>query len=403
MFLRGWGLSFAITLNVAVVTLISPICISGQQPLCIGDLDHNGSVDGADLGLLLAAWGSSGRGGEDLDGSGVVNGGDLGLLLSTWGGCVIETGCFGSNHDCCAASTEPHCNDPVCCSLVCELDTYCCDVMWDSLCAIEAEANCPGLECPSPCAVNNPTDCFLRSSNQPGCDDVECCVITCGIDSFCCDQAWDFICAAEAIRLCLSPCELECDGVMEQEQCGQDTNGGCDSSGVMSDEPIQAGQVICGNTYISGSFRDVDWFHLESSGIGNLAQIVVEGTSESPIRIEIRSGDCGEMVHASIGTEHCDIARLVACVAAEDVWIVVSPTAYAVEPCASDNEYHLMVSVNPECTFSSNCCIPNGGPGCDDSACESAVCEVDHFCCAASWDFFCAVEAQELCPELCGG
>ncbi|MCA9285401.1 MAG: hypothetical protein KDA22_09315 [Phycisphaerales bacterium] len=51
---------------------------------CVGDLDRNGTVDGADLGLLLAAWGTPGG---DLDGSGSTDGADLGLLLAAWGGC----------------------------------------------------------------------------------------------------------------------------------------------------------------------------------------------------------------------------------------------------------------------------------------------------------------------------
>ena len=49
-----------------------------------GDLNRDGRVDGADLGLLLGAWGTSGP--EDLDDSGVVDGGDLGLLLGAWTG-----------------------------------------------------------------------------------------------------------------------------------------------------------------------------------------------------------------------------------------------------------------------------------------------------------------------------
>ena len=49
-----------------------------------GDLDGDGTVGGADLGLLLAAWGGSGP--ADLDGDGVVGGGDLGLLLAAYGG-----------------------------------------------------------------------------------------------------------------------------------------------------------------------------------------------------------------------------------------------------------------------------------------------------------------------------
>lgn len=48
------------------------------------DLDGDGRVDGADLGLMLVGWGSGGP--ADLDGSGTVDGGDLGLLLVAWTG-----------------------------------------------------------------------------------------------------------------------------------------------------------------------------------------------------------------------------------------------------------------------------------------------------------------------------
>ena len=51
-----------------------------------GDLDGNGVVNGADLGLLLAGWGPCGTPCPgDLDGNGVINGADLGLLLAVWG------------------------------------------------------------------------------------------------------------------------------------------------------------------------------------------------------------------------------------------------------------------------------------------------------------------------------
>ena len=48
-----------------------------------GDLNGDGVVNGADVGLLLADWASSGSA-ADLDNDGVVGGGDIGLLLSYW-------------------------------------------------------------------------------------------------------------------------------------------------------------------------------------------------------------------------------------------------------------------------------------------------------------------------------
>ncbi len=47
------------------------------------DLTGDGAVNAADLGVLLAAWGSAG-GIADLDGDGTVGAGDLALLLAAW-------------------------------------------------------------------------------------------------------------------------------------------------------------------------------------------------------------------------------------------------------------------------------------------------------------------------------
>lgn len=54
---------------------------------CPADLDGDGAVSGADLGLLLSAWGTMVTGGADLDDDGTVGGADLGLLLAAWGDC----------------------------------------------------------------------------------------------------------------------------------------------------------------------------------------------------------------------------------------------------------------------------------------------------------------------------
>jgi hypothetical protein len=51
---------------------------------CVGDLNDDGAIDGADLGLLLGSWGGV-QG--DLTGDGVTDGADLGLLLGAWGAC----------------------------------------------------------------------------------------------------------------------------------------------------------------------------------------------------------------------------------------------------------------------------------------------------------------------------
>ena len=57
-----------------------------SQPPCEAnspaDITGDGRVDGADMGRLLAMWGSAGI--SDLNGDGVTNGADLGLLFAEW-------------------------------------------------------------------------------------------------------------------------------------------------------------------------------------------------------------------------------------------------------------------------------------------------------------------------------
>ncbi len=54
-----------------------PVADEPEDP----DLNDDGRVDGADLGLLIAAWGQDS---PDLDGNRPVDGGDLGIVLAAW-------------------------------------------------------------------------------------------------------------------------------------------------------------------------------------------------------------------------------------------------------------------------------------------------------------------------------
>ena len=71
------GVGYAMTAN-----LVDP---------CPGDLNGDGSVDGADLPILLAAWGACPEIGPciaDLDGDGIVGSRDLAIMLVGWGSCA---------------------------------------------------------------------------------------------------------------------------------------------------------------------------------------------------------------------------------------------------------------------------------------------------------------------------
>lgn len=63
---------------VKELSLVLPDCGGGSE--CPLDLNGDGVIDGADLGLMLANWGGTGIGDVDCDGDGA----DLGLLLAGW-------------------------------------------------------------------------------------------------------------------------------------------------------------------------------------------------------------------------------------------------------------------------------------------------------------------------------
>jgi hypothetical protein len=62
--------------------------IPPSAPACPADLNQDGVINGADLGLLLGSWGACPGCAADLNADGIVNGADLGLLLGSWGPCV---------------------------------------------------------------------------------------------------------------------------------------------------------------------------------------------------------------------------------------------------------------------------------------------------------------------------
>jgi hypothetical protein len=88
------GLAFDPVTNDLLVSIAGPSAgvyrVSGfAAPSPSADLSGDGDVDGADLGILLGAWGpcpSRGSCAADLDGSGAVDGADLGILLGAWTG-----------------------------------------------------------------------------------------------------------------------------------------------------------------------------------------------------------------------------------------------------------------------------------------------------------------------------
>ena len=79
--------------GVSSVTIIAAVNLNGVTlsgvyvpDSVFGDLNGDGRVNAADLGLLIASWGPCKGCGADLNGDGVVNAADLGLLVAAWTG-----------------------------------------------------------------------------------------------------------------------------------------------------------------------------------------------------------------------------------------------------------------------------------------------------------------------------
>jgi hypothetical protein len=75
--------------NVGTQAIPAERLAHGGEVVVSPDLDGNGMVNGADLAILLGAWGDCGDCGScpaDFDGDCVVGGADLAVLLGAWGG-----------------------------------------------------------------------------------------------------------------------------------------------------------------------------------------------------------------------------------------------------------------------------------------------------------------------------
>ncbi|MEM7229328.1 MAG: hypothetical protein AAF432_11000, partial [Planctomycetota bacterium] len=109
--------------------------------------------------------------------------------------------CGAGAGDCAIANGTPGCDDLMCCELICGMDAFCCDTTWDDVCAAAAIAEC-GVVVPPPADCGAGAGGCFTNNGTPGCDDVTCCDLICTADEFCCSTGWDQICADSALANC---------------------------------------------------------------------------------------------------------------------------------------------------------------------------------------------------------
>ncbi|MGP1347714.1 MAG: hypothetical protein ACTS3F_13740 [Phycisphaerales bacterium] len=384
---------------------------------CQGDLDGNGAVNSDDLGILLsdfgctpsydgpcAVAGPNGAGlpgcsadlaceavvcaidpfccnnqwdgicadeaadlcvpqtpcAGDIDGDGDTDSDDLGILLSQFG-CTPTLSC-GSQFagSCCENNGTPFCDDAVCCDLICAADPFCCNTAWDQICADAAIDQC--VQCFA-CGSSESGDC-CEANGTPYCNNAACCETVCAVDPFCCDTEWDGICADEAAELC---------GGL----CGVPTGACCLQDGSCQEGPEQA-CVNNGGTY-QGDGTDC-------------------ASVECPQPLSCGSPEAGSCCESN-GTPFCDDAACCDLICAADPFCCDTAWDTACANQAIDQCEQCFACGSSE---SGSCCESNGTPFCNDAACCETVCASDPFCCNNTWDSLCAEGAAELCGTLCG-
>jgi hypothetical protein len=126
-------------------------------------VDAGEACDGADLA------------GEDCVSQGFLGGGVLACLGDCSG--LDTTGCMASGSgDCCAAHDSTGCDDAGCEAVICGFDPFCCDTVWDGICADEALADpaCVDVGGSCPCQdedIGSTTGPAVTSGNTGGDDD----------------------------------------------------------------------------------------------------------------------------------------------------------------------------------------------------------------------------------------
>lgn len=277
--------------------------------------------------------------------------------------------------------------------------------------------------------------CF--STHGPGCSTESCCNLVCEIDSFCCNNSWDSLCVNEATARCgasvvagpfINPATkhayygVSSASWSEAEKFANQLGGHLAVPNNASENSwlyanfVQTGAVSAPylgvhDQLVEGTFQGVDtigpggiafaaWAPGEPNNVGNEDVVYLIGgglwndasrLGQSTSIIEVPCvGDLDGDGNVAAG----DLAILLGS------WGDASPNDLNFDGKVNAPDLAVLLGAWGACD-TSNCCSSNGGLGCDQPGCTSCVCTLDAFCCQTQWDSICADEAADECNGAC--
>lgn len=229
--------------------------------------------------------------------------------------------------------------------------------------------SCSSGLCAGSCGGQSPSGCWCDESCNGFGDCCEGVCIDCPDLSFC--------------EVCEVP-NCPKGSIDENEPCGQDTNGGCNSTPNVFTQ-IACGDTVCGTMWALGGTRDTDWFEFE---VAEQTQVTWTVQGSAPVAAFILSGSCPPAVLA-VGTG-CNVT-VSACLPAGTFRVFVGPNTFDGLPCTDNHSYVASLTCEGECALPS-CEGSCGGQSPDGCWCDSS--------CHAFGD--CCVDVCDWCPELGG-
>ncbi len=371
-------------------------------------------------------------------------------------GCDFVPPCGSSlAGSCFVADQTPNCNDAACCELVCTFDPFCCDEAWDENCVDIAQLQC--LDCGDPQTGN----CF-EPHDSPYCSDGDCCSLVCSIDSTCCNSDWDQACAAVAEQLCLSggkaPPVILNEIRIDQTSTDNDEymelfgppgasldgvsyvviGDGAGGSGVVEAVVNLTGLSIPGDgiflavetTFSLAPLRNADVV-LSGNGLNfenadNVTHMLVfnftgtdgmdlDTNDDGVLELQpwqevmdsvsvLNSATSGDKVYSpnQVGPDGSFApAQIYRCIP-DGTWVIGSfDSPGSTDTPGSANFTCKAPPVDANCgePDAGNCYTPHATPACDTADCCSSVCTAMASCCDMAWDAACVAAAVSICGD----